>query len=310
MDYDHAIYDPLPVGEIRYFEIVKGEGVQQIATRLHSEGIVESPLWFALAARWRGVAGRLKYGEYAIRPAMTALQLMDLFASGKIYQHTLTLVEGWTFRQYLDVLSKHPALTHESRDVAGLMAALGAPGENPEGRFYPDTYFFAKGTPEIKLLQQAHSKMQATLADEWDKRAEGLPFAQPYEALILASIVEKETAVAAERPKIAGVFVRRLQANMRLQTDPTVIYGLGEQFDGNIRRRDLENDTPYNTYTRPGLPPTPIAMPGRNAIHAALHPEPGNSLYFVAKGDGSHIFSASLEEHQRAVAQHQLHKAH
>lgn len=308
MDYQNAIYGPLPVSEVRYFEIAKGEGVRDIAARLQADGIVASSLWFAVAARWRGVAPRLKYGEYAIRPDMTAEKVMDLFASGKVRQHAVTLIEGRTFRQHLEVLKGQPALTLDLADAAGLMAALGVPGEQPEGRFYPDTYFFPKGASETSLLRQAHGKMRALLADEWDKRAEGLPFTQPYQALILASIVEKETAVPAERPRIAGVFVRRLQKEMRLQTDPAVIYGLGEQFGGDIRRSDLERDTPYNTYTRSGLPPTPIATPGRDAIHAVLHPEPGSSLYFVAKGDGSHVFSDSLEEHQRAVNLYQLHQ--
>lgn len=308
MDYQQAVHDPLPVNEVRYFEIAKGEGVRQIAARLQAEGIVRSAAWFGLAARWRGVAGRLKYGEYEIRPGMSTEGLMALFASGKVRQHAVILVEGWTIRQCLDALKGLPALIHDAGDAAALMTALGARGEHPEGRFYPDTYFFPKGATETSLLRQAYARMQAILVAEWDKRAEGLPFRQPYEALTLASIVEKETALSAERPRIAGVFVRRLQADMRLQTDPTVIYGLGEQFDGNIRRRDLENDTPYNTYTRTGLPPTPIAMPGVAAIHAVLHPILSNSLYFVAKGDGSHAFSATLEEHQRAVEFYQLHK--
>lgn len=309
MDYQQAIYDPLPVRDVRYFEIAKGEGVQAIATRLQETGIVRSALWFAVAARWRGVAGRLKYGEYEIQPGITAEALMDLFASGRVRQHAVTLVEGRTFRQYLEVLRAQSVLIHDAGDAGSLMAALGAPGDVPEGRFYPDTYFFPKGTSETGLLRQAYGKMRALLAEQWGQRAEGLPFSQPYEALILASIVEKETAVPAERPRIAGVFIRRLQAGMRLQTDPTVIYGLGEQFDGDLRRQDLERDTPYNTYTRAGLPPTPIAMPGLAAIRAVLHPEAGRSLYFVAKGDGSHVFSDTLEEHRKAVDVYQLHKA-
>lgn len=311
MDYQQAVYAPLPLAQVGYFEIAKGEGVQRIAERLQAEGIIRSPLWFIWAARWRGVAGRLKYGEYEIRPGMTGEALLALLVSGKVRQHAVTLVEGRSFQQYRDVLAAHPALRHDGIDAAALMAALGAPGVAPEGYFYPDTYVFSKGTSETAVLRQAYGRMQAVLQEEWSRRAEGLPLANTYEALILASIVEKETALPAERGQIAGVFVRRLQANMRLQTDPSVIYGLGEHFDGNIHRRDLENDTPYNTYTRPGLPPTPIAMPGREAIHAALHPQPGNSLYFVAKGDGSHVFSDSLEAHQRAVVQYQLHpKAH
>lgn len=312
MDYERAIDEPLPLRDLRYFEIAKGESVQQLSVRLEQEGIIASSLWFNLAARRRGVAGLLKYGEYEITPGMTALELMDRFASGKVRRHALTLVEGWTLRQYLEVLQKHPALQHDVHDAADLMAKLGVPGEAAEGRFYPDTYFFPKGTTASGVLRQAYRKMQTTLAAEWEQRASGLPFTQPYEALILASIVEKETAVARERPQIAGVFIRRLQMNMRLQTDPTVIYGLGDGYDGNIHRRDLDNDTPFNTYTRFGLPPTPIASPGSDAIHAVLHPDlTGNHLYFVAKGDGSHLFSTNLEDHQRAVDLYQVrpHKA-
>ncbi|TAN52760.1 MAG: endolytic transglycosylase MltG [Methylococcaceae bacterium] len=344
MDYDHAIYDPLPIREIRYFEIAKGESVPQLSERLEQDGIIASSLWFNLAVRLHSVAGRfkaaaqrnnsgfskaaaqrnnsgflkaagqrnysglLKYGEYEINPGITAAQLMELFASGKVRRHALTMVEGWTLRQYLDMLQKQSALQHDVLDAADLMKKLGRPDEQPEGRFYPDTYFFTKGTAESEILRLAYRKMQTTLATVWEKRAAGLPFTQPYEALILASIVEKETAVARERPLIAGVFIRRLQMNMRLQTDPTVIYGLGERFDGNIHRRDLENDTPFNTYTRSGLPPTPIANSGNDAIHAVLHPDlTGSHLYFVARGDGSHEFSSSLEAHLRAVDQYQLH---
>lgn len=309
LDYRRAVYDKLPVNEVVYFAIAKGEGVQQIATRLRDAGITKSVVWVALTAYWRGAAGRLKYGEYEIRPGMTVVALIDLLASGKVHQHAVTLVEGRTLAQNLAVLKSHPALVHDVGETATLMGALGALEEQPEGRFYPDTYFFTRGTTETALLRQAYAKMKTTLADEWEQREPGLPYSQPYEALIMASIVEKETAVPSERPKIAGVFMRRLQSKMRLQTDPTVIYGLGESFDGNIRRSDLERDTPYNTYTRAGLPPTPIAIPGREAIHAVLHPEPGSSLYFVAKGDGSHAFSDTLSEHQRAVERYQLHKA-
>jgi UPF0755 protein len=223
-------------------------------------------------------------------------------------RHALTLIEGWTFRQVMGALGQDDRLT---RTLTGLsdeavMERLGYPGLHPEGRFFPDTYYFVRGVSDISLLQRAYERMLQVLDGEWSARSSDVPLEQPYEALILASIIEKETAVAAERAKIAGVFIRRLEKGMLLQTDPTVIYGLGTAFDGNLRRRDLEQDSPYNTYMRPGLPPTPIAMPGRASIHAALHPESGTALYFVARGNGEHVFSASLPEHIDAVRRYQL----
>jgi UPF0755 protein len=225
-----------------------------------------------------------------------------------VIQYPLTLVEGRTFRQALAVIASDPVLVADIGALTDeeIIARIGHPGVHPEGRLFPDTYLFPRGMGALDLVKRAYGRMEAVLAEEWDKRAPGLPFKDPYEALILASIVEKETGLAAERPEIAGVFVRRMQKGMRLQTDPTVIYGLGAAFDGNLRRVDLTTDTPYNTYTRGGLPPTPIALPGREAIHAVLHPAAGDSLYFVAKGDGSHAFSATLDEHNRAVRRYQL----
>jgi UPF0755 protein len=220
----------------------------------------------------------------------------------------LTLVEGLTFRQALAAMFADPVLGGDLSRLSGeeIMDCLGRPGEHPEGRLFPDTYRYVRGSSALDLVRRAYARMETVLAEEWERRAEGLPLGTPYEALILASIVEKETGLAAERPQIAGVFVRRLQQGMKLQSDPTVVYGMGAAFDGDIRRSDLGADTPYNTYIHAGLPPTPIALPGREAIRAVLHPAPGDSLYFVAKGDGSHAFSATLEEHNRAVRQYQL----
>ncbi len=239
---------------------------------------------------------------------MTALQLLQQMVDGEVIQHTLTLVEGWSFKQVMVALRAHHAIraTLQGLTAAEIMSRLGYAGQHPEGRFFPDTYHFPKATSDIEFLRRAYSAMAERLEQEWVAREPDLPLKSAYEALILASIIEKESAVSAERAEIAGVFIRRLNKGMRLQTDPTVIYGMGEAYDGNIRRRDLRHDTPYNTYTRKGLPPTPIAMPGGEAIHAALHPASAESLYFVARGDGTHYFSATLEEHNRAVRKYQL----
>jgi len=233
---------------------------------------------------------------------------LQQLADGAVIAYTITLVEGWTFRQVMDAVRGHPAL---DQTLAGLsdeqiMQRLGHPGEHPEGRFFPDTYHFPRGTSDQAVLQRAYSAMERLLDREWSRGAANLPLQSPYEALILASIVERETALASERPQIAGVFVRRLTNGMKLQTDPTVIYGMGEAFAGNLTKRDLQQDTPYNTYVRGGLTPTPICMPGRDAVQAVLHPADGDSLYFVARGDGSHEFSATLAAHNRAVRTYQL----
>lgn len=255
------------------------------------------------------LGSRLKAGEYVLEPGTTPLQLLEQLERGEVRQYRLTLVEGWNFREMMQVIALHPAVRSTLRgdDIgAQAMAAIGKPDLHPEGQFLPDTYQITRGTTDVAVLSRAHAAMQAALADAWAQRADGIPIKSPEEALILASIIEKETGVASERPQIAGVFSRRLQKGMRLQTDPTVIYGIGPDFDGNIRRQDLRTDTPYNTYTRYGLPPTPIAMPGKAALLAAVNPAAGNSLYFVSRGDGSHQFSATLAEHNRAVARYQL----
>jgi len=239
---------------------------------------------------------------------MTARELLDQVVAGRVVEYPLVLVEGWTFRQFLDAIEEAPKLTRTLNGLSprAIMERLGHPGEHPEGRFFPDTYYYSSGQTELAILANAYDKMQKLLQQEWEKRDNNLPFKDPYEALILASIVEKETGRADERRMIAGVFVNRLRHGMRLQTDPTVIYGMGESFDGNLRLKDLRRDTPYNTYTRPGLPPTPVAMPGKESLQAVMHPVITGALYFVARGDGSHDFSSTLEEHNKAVIKYQL----
>lgn len=305
---DQYLDTPLPNTTTISYELKPGSNFIRVLNELKAEGLIEAPRYLRWYARLTGRARHIKAGEYTIPPGMTPRQLLAMFTAGKVRQYALTLVEGWNFRQVMDAVNSHPALTHTliGQDDATIMARLGHPGEHPEGRFLPDTYHFPRGLSDVAFLQRAYDAMARFLAQEWAKRAVGLPFKTPYEALILASIVEKETGLASERRAIAGVFVRRLQKGMRLQTDPTVIYGMGERYQGNIRKRDLLRDTPYNTYRRGGLPPTPIAMPGRAAIHATLHPDASDNIYFVARGDGSHQFSATLDEHNEAVIKYQL----
>jgi UPF0755 protein len=307
LDYRTTVDSPLANRDTAYFEVGKGEGLARIAQGLAERGILARPLWFQVLAYASGAQKHLKYGEYEIPPGTSPRDLLDKMVAGKVRQYPVTVVEGWTFADMLALLARHPALKAEvsSKPPAEIMAFLGAAGQSPEGRFFPDTYFVTRGTSDLEVLQRAYGKMRTVLEQEWRARSEPLPLGSPDEALVLASIVEKETARPEERPLVAGVFVRRLAKGMRLQTDPTVIYGMGAAYNGNIRKEDLRRDTPYNTYTRTGLPPTPIALPGQSAIHAALHPDGGTSLYFVARGDGTHVFSSTLEEHQRAVDQHQ-----
>lgn len=290
------------------FEIPLGMSLRTLAQELTALGVLDHPYYFLALAYLRGDAGRVKAGEYEISPGMTPVALLDRVVKNQVYQRSVTLIEGWTLAQLLAALARNDRLVAklEGTTPEDLMAALGRPDQHPEGRFFPDTYRFTKGTSDLDILGRAAQAMDRVLAEEWWDRAPGLPLESPDQALVLASIIEKETGQAGERPAIAGVFIRRLQLGMRLQTDPTVIYGLGAAFDGDLRRADLTRDTPYNTYTRHGLPPTPIALPGRAALHAALHPEAGDSLYFVARGDGGHWFSATLEEHNQAVRRYQL----
>jgi len=290
------------------FEIFSGTSFAHVSKNLAERGIVSSADLLRGYARWTGQANSIHAGEYLIKPGTTAKELLDQFASGNVQLYPITIVEGWNHRDLLQALHDHEkveALMTEE-DWPAFLQKLGATVTHPEGLFLPETYHFPRATSDRELLELAYRLMQQTLAEEWAQRAEGLPVKTPYEALILASIVEKETARADERARIAGVLSRRLQQRKRLQTDPTVIYGLGPAFDGNLTRKDLQTDTPYNTYTRRGLPPTPIALVGRAAIHAALHPADGKELYFVATGlgDGGHKFSETMQEHEAAVAEY------
>lgn len=307
-DYRAFLETPLGEQTEAEFSVEPGDSIQRVALRLVSMGLMDSPLYFRLHARLTGQAGRIQVGEYRIGPEDTPATLLAAMASGKVLQRTLTVVEGWTFRQLREALAAHPQIhqTLGDRSDAEIMAELGHPDQHPEGRFFPDTYHFPSGFTDLEFLQRAHQRMAEVLAEAWAQRIQGLPLKSPDEALILASIVERETGQSGERREVAGVFIRRLEQDWLLQTDPTVIYGLGESFDGNLRRRDLETDTPYNTYTRKGLPPTPIAMPGRASLEAAVNPASGDAMYFVARGDGSHVFSRTLAEHNRAVRQYQL----
>lgn len=288
-------------------EVPRGEGLRSLASRLAADDVIENAHYFIALAYNRQQADAIKAGEYALTPGMTPPQLLDLLVSGRSIQYPVTLIEGRGFREVLSSIADQPGFKHELKGLsdAEIRDALGLDIEHLEGWFFPDTYLFRRGTSDIQVLRRAHERMREVLAEEWARRDPDLPLATPYEALILASVIEKETGLGSERPEIAGVFVRRLRKGMRLQTDPTVIYGLGEDFDGNLTRAHLETDTPYNTYTRAGLPPTPIALPGRAAIHAALHPKDGEAIYFVARGDGSHYFSATLDEHNCAVQRFQ-----
>ncbi|MGA6537666.1 MULTISPECIES: endolytic transglycosylase MltG [Stenotrophomonas] len=289
--------------------IASGDGLNTVLGKLRAAGVDEgNDTQWTLLARQLDAAGKLKVGEYALDAGLTPRELLIRMRQGRVLQHRLTIVEGWNIRQVRAALKRADPLRHTTDDMddAALMKALGFPGEHPEGRFLPETYVYQRGDSDLDVLKRAHAAMEKALTAAWDSRADDLPLNSPYELLILASIIEKETALPSERPQIAGVFVRRLKIGMRLQTDPTVIYGIGSRYDGNIRKRDLTTDTPYNTYTRAGLTPTPIAMPGRDALHAAAQPAAGDALYFVAVGDGSgaHVFSANYTDHNAAVARY------
>ncbi|VAW84168.1 FIG004453: protein YceG like [hydrothermal vent metagenome] len=285
-----------------------GTGLNELADALHQNKIIYQPAYFKLLARWQGYATKIQAGEYLVTTGMTAEDLLKKLVNGKVVQHAFTIIEGWTFKQLRIFLSENKNIipTINTLTDAEIMTALGHEGEHPEGRFNPDTYHFPGGTTDLKFLARAFKETENYLEKAWEQRDKNLPLKTPYEALILASIVERETAVVNERAQIAGVFVRRLNKNMRLQTDPTVIYGMGDRYNGNITRADLKRDTPYNTYTRKGLPPTPIALASKQAIDAVLHPKDGKSLYFVAMGDGRHYFSSTLKEHNKAVREYQI----
>lgn len=307
-DYQRFLTTPLEIkGDAQVLDVPRGTGLRALAHQLHQDGLLSNKHYFIALAYGREQANALKAGEYAVVSGMTPPELLDVLVAGRSIQYAVTLIEGRTFRDARAAMEKQPALVSKLQGLSetDILAALELDIEHPEGWFFPDTYFFRRGTTDIDLLRRAHARMREVLEQEWAERDPDLPLATPYEALILASVIEKETGLGSERPQISGVFVRRLRLGMRLQTDPTVIYGLGTAFDGDLTRAHLRADSPYNTYTRAGLPPTPIALPGRAAIQAALHPQPGESLYFVARGDGSHYFSASLDEHNCAVQRFQ-----
>ena len=308
---DMRAFTRLPINSSQtpiYYIVNKGMNLNRVAIDLNKRGMVKSSHYMVWLGRLNGGADNIKAGEYEITPGMLPTDFLDMLISGKVILHSLTLVEGWNFTQIMDAIQSDEYLVHTLKGIANdaIMVKLGLPDIHPEGRFYPDTYKFSRDMTDIDFLKRAYHSMTTVLAREWSSRDPDLPYKDPYEALIMASIIEKETALPSERKAIAGVFVRRLQKGMRLQTDPTIIYGMGEKYKGNIRRSDLTTDNPYNTYRINGLPPTPIAIPGVLAINAALHPESGDALYFVSKGDGSHQFSATLDEHNQAVIKYQL----
>mgnify|MGYP000929542882 CR=1 FL=1 len=297
----------LPAGSKLEFRIPPGSGLRAAVKQMNDAGVPVHAGMFVLLARWQGKSGAIKAGTYSTEPGETPSSLLDKLASGRVSQASITLVEGWTFGQFRARLNEHPALRH---DTAGLSEAqvierLGLALNTLEGRLLPDTYLFDKESSDLELLARAAASMQAKLDEIWSQRPPGLPYRTADDLLVMASIIEKETGREEDRAMVAAVFVNRLRIGMRLQTDPTVIYGLGEQFDGNLRKIHLQTDTPYNTYTRSGLPPTPIAMPGLASLRAAAMPAASNALYFVARGDGSSQFSHTLDEHNRAVNRYQ-----
>lgn len=290
------------------FVVERGDTLRRVTGRLAEQGVLRAPAALIAFGRLSGRAERIQAGEYALMPGDSPKTLLDMLVQGRVKLHSLTIVEGWTVAELLAALAAHPAIrqTLEPGTPEELAATLELDYPHPEGLFFPETYRFARGTTDVELLRQAHNLLRKRLNAAWAGREPQAVIASPYEGLILASIVERESALERERAEIAGVFIRRLERGMRLQTDPTVIYGLGDAFDGDLKRRDLATDTPYNTYLRRGLPPTPIALPGQSALQAMAHPAPGDSLYFVAtgRGDGSHFFTATLEAHNAAVARY------
>lgn len=300
---------PLHIPDEGFALIVsQGDSLQTIVSTLHAAGVLIHPNLVMLYGRWTGLDQQIKQGEYLLPPESTALSMLDRLKRGDTVVYQVTFPEGITLATALAILSQQETLEKvlTGPDDQRLLQLI-QPQQHPEGLFFPDTYQYTRGDTDLSILQSARSAMQDVLQEEWSKRAETLPYTTPYEALIMASIIEKETALPEERKRISGVFVRRLQLGMLLQTDPTVIYGLGREFDGNLQRKHLEErHNSYNTYRHPGLPPTPIAFPGRAAINAALHPDDSQAVYFVARGDGSHVFSTTLKEHSRAVREYQI----
>jgi len=299
---------PIHFSKLPYtFSLKQGSSLKSAADQMQKAGVLPSDWLFVVLARSLGKAAHIKPGNYSIDTAMSPIQLLDMISKGRVEQSSIRIIEGWTFKQLRVALNTSKTLRHDSKVLTGMeiMKRIGAREKDAEGLFFPDTYNFSSGSSDILVLKRAYQLMQKNLRDSWKYRTANLPIHTKYQALILASIVEKETGKASDRKMIAAVFVNRLRKRMLLQTDPTVIYGLGDKFDGNLRRRDLKTDSPFNTYMRTGLTPTPISLPGMGAIQAVLHPAKTKALYFVARGDGSSHFSKNLKEHNRAVNRYQ-----
>ena len=300
---------PIPLEHTPFvFTLKPGSSLKSAAHQIQQAGGLNNEWLFVLLGRGLRKAAQIKPGNYQLEHEVTPLQLLNMISKGQVEQSSLTIIEGSTFKELRASLDEDPTLRHDSAALsdAEILKRIGATETEAEGLFFPDTYNFVRGSSDIIVLKRAYQLMQHNLEENWKKRDAGLPFDTPYEALILASIVEKETGQPSDRPMIASVFINRLRKHMRLQTDPTVIYGMGSQFDGNLRKKDLSRDTPYNTYTRDGLTPTPISLPGLAAIRVVMHPAPGKALYFVARGDGTSQFSSTLVEHNNAVNQYQI----
>ncbi len=302
--WESRLEAPLDLDASTLYEVPSGAGFNHVVADLASQGVIEDDWAFRLLTRLEPQSvPSLRVGEYRLEPGMTGRELLELLGSDRVVTYPLTIPEGWTFRQMRDLLDGAPKLDNRTTGLsdAEVMALLDREGQHPEGWFFPDTYRYHKGVSDLEILRQALTRMERILEEVWAERDDDLTIETPYEALIMASLIERETSAPEERREIAGVFKRRMESGMRLQTDPTVIYGMGERYDGRIARADLQEDTPYNTYTIDGLPPTPIAMPGRASLEAAVNPLPGETLYFVARGDGAHHFSRTLREHNNAV---------
>jgi UPF0755 protein len=300
---------PIPLERTPFeFSLKQGSSLKSAAHQIQQAGGLNNEWLFVLLARTLGKAKQIKPGNYQLEHETTPLHLLNMISKGQVEQSSITIIEGSTFKELRASLNADSTVRHDSESLsdAEILKRIGATESAPEGLFFPDTYNYARGSSDLMVLKRAYQLMQRNLQENWKKRDENLPFSSPYEALILASIVEKETGQPGDRTMIASVFINRLHKNMRLQTDPTVIYGMGDKFDGNLRKKDLSHDTPYNTYTRDGLTPTPIALPGLASLQAVLHPAPSHALYFVARGDGTSQFSNSLVEHNNAVNRYQL----
>jgi UPF0755 protein len=290
------------------FSLQPGSSLSSFAKQLKKDGVIDDAQVFVLLGRSMGLSTQIKHGNYQIDKPVSMYELLEIVSKGRVAQSDMTVIEGWTFKQLREALNAMPKVRHDSLTLsdAEILQQIGASEKHPEGLFFPDTYNFPAGSSDLALMKRAYQTMQRHLQENWSNRDKNLPLDTPYQALILASIVEKETGKAKDRTMIASVFINRLRLGMKLQTDPTVIYGIGDKYDGNIRKRDLLKDSAYNTYTRYGLTPTPIALPGKESLHAALHPAKSDALYFVARGDGSSQFSSSLIEHNKAVQRFQL----